>query len=50
MRIKVNGDSFDNFRVQAHANSWMESGKRHIKGHKRKNNESEDAQGKRLKK
>ena len=50
MRIKVNGHSFDNFRVQAHVNSWMESGKRHIKGHKRKNNESEVTQAKRLKK
>ena len=50
MRIKVNGDSFDNFHVQAHVNSWMESGKRHIKGHKRQNNESEDTQAKRLKK
>ena len=50
MRIKVNGDSFDNFHVQAHVNSWMESGKRHIKGHKQQNNESEDTQAKRLKK
>ena len=50
MRIKVNGDSFDNFPVQAHVNSWTERDKRHIKGHKRKNNESEDTQAKRLKK
>ena len=50
MHIKVNSDSFDNFCVHAHVISWIESGKCHIKGHKRKKNGSENMQAKRLKK